>query len=753
MKKGLLTTVALSAGILALSACGGGSSGGSAGGEMKSLSITNKEALQASFRVGDSPRTITITSDPVINVREKIASGDLVFKSNDLGVVSTAGAAITAVGAGTTTVEAIYKKKSFDSVEITVSGALTPQEKYGITHAGTEEDPLDNTDALKVAEWSKNNSFAASSETFYIKGIVESFYHSPGSRTDGLVSWFLQKASADAQKFEVYKATKEDGTLLTDDDIWVGAEVLAKAQIYCYKDGDKYQAETSGTTKFIRITGGAPKPSPRTTVQATFAQALAAGAALADGADTYDYYQFDAYVSAKEGSNYFLTATQGEELVKATSDADHGERSYYSNAIEIFSATDSALTAKLKKNAKVTVKMIIKNYHAQVENLLALTADDVTVVTEGGEWVIAYEEVTFAQALAAAKALDDGATSTSYYKFQGEVTKVNYSWSDSNKNMSFTMKAVGDTAESPETIYSFKISEEDSTLHSKVAVGVTVTVGGKLQNYVKDGNHTYELVNGLILAAEVVVPPLTGITLNKTSAEVKQGGTLTLTVSPVPSNAVLPAVTWAVIKEAGDESNFIEVDGGVVTVAPAATVGYSATVEASCVGYDPATCVITVVSASTDEGLALSEAGADFTSATNKDTAMPAGCTWTYITNSADYPNPSFNNGGFKFGFVNQGLKSAQLVKSSSITVTINVGALNAKSSTTKPTDPTFTVYGLGADESTIDTKTSGVVSAAGNVVVTLTGTDLVYVKIMLTGFGWNGSKQCNVRVDTITLA
>lgn len=746
MKKGLLTTVALTAGILALSACGGGSSGGSgAGGEMKSLSITNKEALQASFRVGDSPRTITIESDPVINVREKIASGDLVFKSNNLEVVSTAGAAISAVGVGTTTVEAIYKKKSFDSVEITVSGALTPQEKYGITHAGTEADPLDNTDALKVAEWSKNNSYAESAETFYIKGIVERFYHAPGQRDDGLVSWFLQKASTDAKQFEVYKATKENGDLLTDDDIWVGAEVLAKAKIYYYADGN--QAETSGDTHFVRVTGGAEKPSERIVNEVTFAQALSAGAALGDGADTYNYYQFDAYVSAKDGSNYFLTATQGEELVKATSDADHGERSYYSNAIEIFSATDSALTAKLKKNAKVTVKMVIKNYHGQVENALPLTADDVTVVTEGGEWVTTYEEVTFAQALAAAKALDDSATSTSYYKFQGEVTKVNYSWSDSNKNMSFTMKAVGDTAESPETIYSFKISEEDSTLHSKVAVGAIVTVGGKLQNYVKDGNHTYELVNGLILAAEV---NLTGISLSQPTASVAPGGTLTLTVSPKPAGADLGTVVWAV--ENDTSGGKIEVTNGLVSVASDAEVGKTATIKATC-GEFSATCVVTVASASTDEGLALSEAGADFTSATKDDTAMPDGCTWTYITNNASYPDPSFNNGGFKFSYVNQGLKSAQLVKSSSITVTINVGALNAKNSTTEPTDSTFTVYGLGADESTIDTKTSGVVSATGNVVVTLTGTDLVYVKIMLTGFGWNGSKQCNVRVDTITLA
>lgn len=610
MKKGLLTTVALSAGILALSACGGGSSGGGgAGGEMKSLSITNKEALQASFRVGDSPRTIAITSDPVINVREKIASGDLVFKSNNLEVVSTVGAAISAVGTGTTTVEAIYKKKSFDSVEITVSGALTPQEKYGITHAGTEEDPLDNTDALKVGEWSKNNSFAASSETFYIKGIVDTFYHAPGSRTDGLVSWYLQKASTDAQRFEVYKATKEDGTLLTNDDIWVGAEVLAKAQIYYYNDGK--QAETSGTTHFVRITGGAPKPSPRTTVQATFAQALSAGAALADGADTYDYYQFDAYVSAKEGSNYFLTATQGEELVSATSDADHQSRSYYSNAIEIYNPTDSALIAKLKKNAKVTVKMVIKNYHGQVENLLALTADDVTVVTEGEEW--SYEQLTVAQARTKISAIDiSGVTkdkSTLYaedgksYQVTGTVTKKG-TWSSQHNNGDFY---IADTAgDQTNTLQVFRVA--DQTLFDSLVVDTTVVkVTCQLAAFVRVSEGTPSLsayetnANPTVEVVGSERPELTGITLNKNTAYVEQGGTLQLTVSPVPSNAELPAVTWAVIKKAGDESNFIEVDGGVVTVTADATVGYSATIEASCVGYDPATCVITVIASGSVE--------------------------------------------------------------------------------------------------------------------------------------------------------
>ena len=46
------------------------------------------------------------------------------------------------------------------------------------------------------------------------------------------------------------------------------------------------------------------------------------GQALPDGGDTYDYIKFIGFVSAKEGNNFWLTATKGEALVKGKSDTD-----------------------------------------------------------------------------------------------------------------------------------------------------------------------------------------------------------------------------------------------------------------------------------------------------------------------------------------------------------------------------------------------------------------------------------------------
>ena len=85
--------------------------------------------------------------------------------------------------------------------------------------------------------------------------------------------------------------------------------------------------------------------------------------------------------------------------------------------------------------------------------------------------------------------------------------------------------------------------------------------------------------------------------------------------------------------------------------------------------------------------------------------------------------------------------------------MTLNVGALNAKNDTAEPTDPTFTVYGLDASEQVVDTQNSGVVKATGNVVITLNGTDMRYVKIIFSAYAFNGSKQCNVKLSKVTLA
>ena len=347
------------------------------------VAITNKDELLETWYAGTS-RAIEIDLTPAGNVMQEFTTGALTIESSNTEVVSITGANANALAEGQATVTVKYHGWK-DTVDLTIAHKQTIKEKYGVDHEGTADDPLTNEEAIAIT---KHAAYADGQEDLYVGGTIASFYHAPGSRTDGAVSWFLTPAEGQTEKFEVYKCYK-DGTgsasYLTDDDVWVNGYAIAHGRFTTYNE----QCETSAAI-FVSCEGN--KPQPRTTIQSTFADALAAGKALADGADSYDYYQFDAYVTKKSGTNYFLTAAQGEAITDEKT-----------NTIEIYNAA-TALDAKLTKNAKITVKMILKNYHGQVENLLALSADDITVVTEGGSWDVvpepAVQNVTLAQFIA-----------------------------------------------------------------------------------------------------------------------------------------------------------------------------------------------------------------------------------------------------------------------------------------------------------------------------------------------------------------
>ena len=348
-------------------------------GEQYTVAISNKEALQEEWPANGGNRKVEINVEPKANVAQLISEGKLSIESSDRAVLTIAGQMATPVAAGKATIT-VRSGESSDSVEVTIDPVKTNKDIYGTVHEGTADDPFDNEDAIKAAKKNIEDNLGGS---FYIKGKVASFYHAPGSRTDGMVSWFLEPAQEGGEKFEVYKCLGADGkTPLTDDDIWVGGTAVAYGPFAVYNN----QYETSSAT-FVSCEGN--KPQPRTTVEATFAEALAAGKELADGADSYNYYEFSAFVTKNSGKNYFLTATKAEAIT------DEKE-----NTIELYNVSDADAVAKLTKNAEVKVKIILKNYHGQVENLLAVAAADITVLQAGGTWEVIPEPAVEVRTLA-----------------------------------------------------------------------------------------------------------------------------------------------------------------------------------------------------------------------------------------------------------------------------------------------------------------------------------------------------------------
>ena len=495
MKKGTKALVALLLGCgLLLGACnskkGGTEPGGDTpGGETTQYTVTinNKSALQAEWYANGGGRKVELTVDPKANIAQLINNGTITLESSNTAVLTIAGQMAMPVAAGNATIT-VKSGASSDSVAVVISKALTIKEKYGVDHEGTEDDPLTNEDAISIATNPLYNE-AGGKEDLHVRGIVSSFYHPPGSRDDGATSWYLTPAEGKTEKFEVYKCYKQgtgEASYLTDQDVWTGADVLVHGRFTVYGT----QAETDGAT-YVRAWG--EPPAPRTVIEASFAEALAAGKALEDGADTYDYYQFDAYVTKNSGKNYFLTATQGEAI---TDDKE--------NTIEIYNASANGLADKLLKNAKVTVKMVIKNYHGQVENSLALAADDVTVLEPGSAWVVPEHDVTVAQALEVIAGLNDGQTTEDLYNFKEVYVKeVTGAYNDQYKNMSFT---IADTADGTDTITVFR-AKTDAETAAKVVAGAQVTIKGNLQKYVKDDAVTPELLNVASIAVKGDVPP------------------------------------------------------------------------------------------------------------------------------------------------------------------------------------------------------------------------------------------------------
>ena len=451
------------------------------------VTISNKEDLQAEWFVGDQSRKVNIEVEPKANVAQLVNEGTIQITSSDPEKLAITGQMASPVAAGEVTIT-VKCGESQDTVALTLQAKQTVQEKYGVEHAGTEADPFTNEEACKVARAENYNN-----EDFYVKGIVSSFYHAPGSRADGAVSFFLTPAEGKTEKFEVYKCYKSTGTgeasYLTDDDIWVGGEALAHGTFTFYAQGN--QPETTGA-KLVSCTGN--KPQPRQTLEKTFAEVLAVGEALTDGDQTWDYYKFQAYVTVMDGNNYYLTANKGEALIPGKSDTAHQEKDIKgTNAIELYNAgTDADLKAKLTKNAKIEVTMIVKNYHGTIENGgAALTKDNVTVLQEGEPWVINYQEKTTAEALAVINALEDGATAEGYYAVSGVVVAITTAYSTKYGNITFTM---GDAATDTSLLTVFRLTTDAETA-AKIVAGAKVVVKGQLQKYVKDGAMTPELIN------------------------------------------------------------------------------------------------------------------------------------------------------------------------------------------------------------------------------------------------------------------
>ena len=566
----------LLSGLMLLGACGGNS-----GTEVKTLLIENKSAIEAEWHLDEKSRLLSFTSDPVLRYDDEINNGNLTVESSNTTVASVNGKGVFALSVGEATISVKYKGKEFDTAKVTILKERTAKEKYGCEHEGTQADPLTNEDAIKVGVAVGTGT----SEEYYITGTVASWYHAPGERasSDGVASFFLTPKEAGGEQFEIYKCLKADGSkfLAEDDDknvLWKGATIVAKGAITSYNS----QRETSSA---VLISATGDKPADRQNLTKTFAEAKTDGLALIDGDVAYDNYVVEAYVTKKNGSNYFLTATKGESIAKDT------------DALEIYNYEDSELEPKLLKDAKIKLTARAKRYHEQVEFIFV---KDITVLEAGTPWPEPVVEPDYLQTPVAGEyyygllqttlnkvLYINGEFSGNYLKTTERTrlaVKVTLTTLDDGWSIKLGEKYLSiEEYEKSAGSWSLKIVASDTPAKftwndvAKTLVSQTLEHTGEPAYIGTYGNFntlsasklSYLISGGQIKAGQCpshfystipTEPAPTGVTLSSESAEVKVGETLQITATITGPKGYDPDLVWT-----SSDTDKATVANGVVT--------------------------------------------------------------------------------------------------------------------------------------------------------------------------------------------
>lgn len=539
------------------------------------VSITNKDALKAEWHAGDATRKIELSVTPTSNITALINQGKLTVTSSAETVVSASGLTLSAVGAGTATIT-VAAGSITDTVEITVAATLTAKEKYQTVHAGTEEDPLDNEDAVKVAKAVGEDS-ANATDKYFVRGVVKSFRDAPSSY--GNVSFYFAAAESKTEQFLAYRVKKgEAGADVTADDIWVGGTATIYCNFYAYQ-GNTYE---NSTGYLVSCTGDKPIIE---THEVTASGAVAACKALDENSSSTDIYVVTGYVANNDGSSLYLVdndLTEAQTIDPAT-------------MFQVFNfktvLTDAAEQAKCTVGAKVKVTCTIKYYKSSKSASFAYETSTISeiVVLEAGETEKAATEATVAEALTVCNALADNGKSTDKYAVTGYITEVTYAYSTQSKSISLNIADSVTETDATKMLSIYKGVLADGVDADKLVAGAQIKVTGYLSKYVNNGKTSLQMAAGgeiaLLKEKEVVAP--TAIALPET-ATTRMGETLTLTLTLTPVNATLTGdVTWN-----SSEKGVATVAKGVVTPVSAGTTVITATY-----GELTATCTVTVAAA------------------------------------------------------------------------------------------------------------------------------------------------------------
>ena len=137
------------------------------------------------------------------------------------------------------------------------------------------------------------------------------------------------------------------------------------------------------------------------------------------------------------------------------------------------------------------------------------------------------------------------------------------------------------------------------------------------------------------------------------------------------------------------------------------------------------------------------------------NSAIPTG--WTYIPNNPSYPNPSFyKDGGLKMNYVDMGVTSPSFTASDSVNVSVLINALNENTKTNEADDiHVFTVTGLDSSGNEISSAIGYIdeIAKGETSSVTISGTGICQVKVVMTAYYNNGTKCFNASLGGVTIS
>ncbi len=245
-------------------------------------------------------------------------------------------------------------------------------EKYGTVHAGTEEDPFDNADAVKVA---RNLRSEDRNKYFYIEGTIERFYHAPENRSTGYCSWFMTPGEEGEEQFEIYSCSPSGAVPegFTWETIGLGDHFVVRATLTVYSGSD--QPETNNVE--LIVLEHEPNSTWSQVNQATVAEARQYGAQLRDCENSPSQFEITAYVVDYDSSYYYIA----DEASKDASLPRLRIKKYNSPSFNMYD--------------KIRIVDFVRNYHGDVEFNADRISEKIAILESGQQWNDLPKRVSF----------------------------------------------------------------------------------------------------------------------------------------------------------------------------------------------------------------------------------------------------------------------------------------------------------------------------------------------------------------------